>query len=103
MSGFQVVGMDCVLYMLYIWFGHHLLAALVKKWSRQTNIFHIAVSEMIMMLEDVAMILVIQIDVPSMVGHIMVGEGKWWESWSNYCDELIGTHPQADVVYHDPI
>ncbi|KAH0459037.1 hypothetical protein IEQ34_011851 [Dendrobium chrysotoxum] len=28
--------------------------------------------------------------------------GKRWSSWPDCCDDLLGGHPESDVLYHDP-
>ncbi|PKU70974.1 Serine/threonine-protein phosphatase 7 long form like [Dendrobium catenatum] len=81
---------------------HHLLTALFERWSQQTNTFHLPVGEMSITLQDVSMILGIQIDGPSFVGHPVVGSGRRWLSWPDCCDDLLGQHPDPYVLYHDP-
>ncbi|KAI0498363.1 hypothetical protein KFK09_021604 [Dendrobium nobile] len=96
------VGLDSVSQMRYRRMDHHMLTALVERWSPQTNTFHLPVGEMSITLQDVSMILGIQIDGPSFVGHPVVGLGRRWLSWPNCCDDLLGQHPNPDVLYHDP-
>ncbi|KAL0917751.1 hypothetical protein M5K25_012837 [Dendrobium thyrsiflorum] len=52
--------------------------------------------------QDVQVILGLRIDGPAVVGPNVVGVGRRWESWPDCCDELIGTHPGRDTVYHAP-
>ncbi|KAI0511042.1 hypothetical protein KFK09_011660 [Dendrobium nobile] len=102
MEALVFVGLDSVSQMRYRRMDHHLLTALVERWSPQTNTFHLPVGEMSITLQDVSMILGIQIDGPSFVGHPVVGSGKRWMSWPDCCDDLLGQHPDPDVLYHDP-
>ncbi|KAI0504398.1 hypothetical protein KFK09_015350 [Dendrobium nobile] len=102
MEALVFVGLDSVSQMRYRRMDHHLLTALVERWSPQTNTFHLPVGEMSIMLQDVSMILGIQIDGPSFVGHPVVGSGRRWMSWPDCCDDLLGQHPDPDVLYHDP-
>ncbi|PKU67589.1 Serine/threonine-protein phosphatase 7 long form like [Dendrobium catenatum] len=88
--------------MRYRRMGHHLLTILVERWSPQTNTFHLPVGEISIMLQDVSMILGIQIDGPSFVGHPVVGSGRRWLSWPDCYDDLLGQHRDPDVLYHDP-
>ncbi|KAL0921344.1 hypothetical protein M5K25_008407 [Dendrobium thyrsiflorum] len=44
----------------------------------------------------------LRIDGPAVVGPNVVGVGRRWESWPDCCDELIGTHPGRDTIYHAP-
>ncbi|KAI0519462.1 hypothetical protein KFK09_006910 [Dendrobium nobile] len=102
MEALRLVGLDCVSQMRYLRMDHHLLTALVERWSPQTNSFHLTVGEMTITLQDVAMILGVNIDGPALVGHTVVGAGRRWLSWPDCCDDLLGSHPLADVVYRDP-
>ncbi|PKU61815.1 Serine/threonine-protein phosphatase 7 long form like [Dendrobium catenatum] len=88
---------------MYIKLDHHLLTALVERWSPQTNTFHLAVGEMSITLQDVAMIMGLQIDGPPLVGPSVVGLGKRWNSWPDCCNDLLGSHPDPNVLYHDPL
>ncbi|XP_020675349.2 serine/threonine-protein phosphatase 7 long form homolog [Dendrobium catenatum] len=102
MDVLRMVGLDCVSQMRYLRMNHHLLTALVERWSPQINSFHLIVDEMTITLQDVAMILGVHIDGPALVGHPVVGAGRRWLSWPDCCDDLLGSHPLADVVYRDP-
>ncbi|KAI0493201.1 hypothetical protein KFK09_027477 [Dendrobium nobile] len=102
MEALRLVGLDCVSQMRYLRMDYHLLTALVERWSPQTNSFHLTVGEMTITLQDVAMILGVHIDGPALVGHHVVGAGRRWLSWPDCCDDLLGSHPLADVVYRDP-
>ncbi|KAI0495622.1 hypothetical protein KFK09_021925 [Dendrobium nobile] len=53
-------------------------------------------------LQDVALILGLQIDGPALVGNVVVGAGRRWASWPDCCDDLLGQHPERDVIYQDP-
>ncbi|PKU67418.1 Serine/threonine-protein phosphatase 7 long form like [Dendrobium catenatum] len=88
--------------MRYRRMDHHLLTAMAERWSPKTNTFHLPVGEMSIMLQDVSMILGIQIDGPSFVGHSVIGSGRRWLSWPDCCDDLLRQHPDPDVLYHDP-
>lgn len=57
---------------------------------------------MTVMLQDVAMILGVRVDEPPIIGLIVIGEGKRWDTWPDCCDDLLGRHPLPDVMYHDP-
>ncbi|KAI0492252.1 hypothetical protein KFK09_026521 [Dendrobium nobile] len=102
MEALVFVGLDSVSQMRYRRMDHHLLTALVERWSPQTNTFNLPVGEMSITLQDVSMILGIQIDGPSFIGHSVVGSGRRWLSWPDCCDDLLGQHPDPDVLYHDP-
>ncbi|KAL0915143.1 hypothetical protein M5K25_015542 [Dendrobium thyrsiflorum] len=102
MEGLRMLGLDCVSQLQYIRMDHNLLTALVERWSPQTNSFHLPVGEMSITLQDVALILGLHIDGPALVGHNVVGAGRRWLSWPDCCDDLLGQHPQRDVVYVDP-
>ncbi|KAI0498928.1 hypothetical protein KFK09_019826 [Dendrobium nobile] len=102
MEALRLVGLDCVSQMRYLRMDHHLLTALVERWSPQTNSFHLTVGEMTITLQDVAMILGVHIDGPALVGHPVVEAGRRWLSWPDCCDDLLGSHPLPDVVYRDP-
>ncbi|XP_028548500.1 uncharacterized protein LOC114579017, partial [Dendrobium catenatum] len=47
-------------------------------------------------------ILGLRIDGPAVLGSNVVGVGRRWESWPECCDELLGTHPGRDTMYHAP-
>ncbi|PKU61338.1 Serine/threonine-protein phosphatase 7 long form like [Dendrobium catenatum] len=98
MDALRMVGLDCVSQMRYLRMDHHLLTALVERWSPQTNSFHLTVGEMTITLQDVAMILGVHIDGPALVGHAVVGAGRRWLSWPDCCDDLLGSHPLPDVI-----
>ncbi|KAI0499649.1 hypothetical protein KFK09_017857 [Dendrobium nobile] len=102
MDALRMVGLGCVSQMRYLRMYHHLLTALVERWSPQTNSFHLTVGEMTITLQDVAMILGVHIDGPALVGHAVVGAGRRWLSWPDCCDDLLGSHPLPDVIYQDP-
>ncbi|KAL0927843.1 hypothetical protein M5K25_002058 [Dendrobium thyrsiflorum] len=102
MEALRMVGLDCVSQMRYLRMDHHLLTALVERWSPQTNSFHLTVGEMTITLQDVAMILGVQIDGPALVGQSIVGARRRWLTWPDCCDDLLGSHPLPDVVYRDP-
>ncbi|KAL0904417.1 hypothetical protein M5K25_026523 [Dendrobium thyrsiflorum] len=102
MEALRMVGLDCVSQMRYLRMDHHLLTALVERWSPQTNTFHLTVGEMTITLQDVGMILGVQIDGPALVGQPVVGARRRWLTWPDCCDDLLGSHPLPDVVYHDP-
>ncbi|PKU70711.1 Serine/threonine-protein phosphatase 7 long form like [Dendrobium catenatum] len=70
MDALRLVGLDCVSQMRYLRMDHHLLTALVERWSPQTNSFHLTVGEMTITLQEVAMILGVHIDGPALVGHV---------------------------------
>ncbi|KAI0507697.1 hypothetical protein KFK09_013825 [Dendrobium nobile] len=51
-------------------------------------------------LQDVQLLLGLRVDGPAVVGPNVVGQGRMWPTWPNYCDELLGTHPGREIVYH---
>ena len=48
---------------------HTLIAALVKRWRRKTHIFHLNISEMILILQDITMLTSISIDGAHVIGR----------------------------------
>ncbi|XP_020672721.1 serine/threonine-protein phosphatase 7 long form homolog [Dendrobium catenatum] len=53
-------------------------------------------------LQDVQILLGLRVDGPAVVGPNVVGQGRIWATWPICCDELLGTHPDRDTVYHAP-
>ncbi|KAI0488867.1 hypothetical protein KFK09_028706 [Dendrobium nobile] len=102
-AAIRTAGLHCIRQLMYIKLDHHLLTALVERWSPQTNTFHLAVGEMSITLQDVAMIMGLQIDGPPLVGPSVVGLGKRWNSWPDCCNDLLGSHPDPNLMYHDPL
>ena len=49
-------------------FDSALIAALVERWRRETNTFHLPVGEMTITLEDVALLLGLAIDGEPVIG-----------------------------------
>ncbi|XP_020686692.1 serine/threonine-protein phosphatase 7 long form homolog [Dendrobium catenatum] len=95
-------GIACIRHLQFIRLDHHLITALVERWCPQTNTFHLPVGEMTITLQDVQIILGVRTDGPALVGPIAIGLGHRWLSWPDCCDELLGSHPEEDVVYHHP-
>ncbi|PKA63929.1 Serine/threonine-protein phosphatase 7 long form like [Apostasia shenzhenica] len=86
----------------YITLDHRLLTALVEYWYPEINTFYLPIGEMTIMLQDVAVILGVWIDGDPLIGRVYVGEGYRWESWIDYCDDLLGQHPIPRFVYTNP-
>ncbi|KAJ7951578.1 serine/threonine-protein phosphatase 7 long form-like [Quillaja saponaria] len=63
-----------------------LIAALVERWRRETNTFHLTVGEMTITLEDVALLLGLAIDGEPVIGPI--------SSPSSVCEKLLGKVPE---------
>ncbi|KAI0507344.1 hypothetical protein KFK09_013466 [Dendrobium nobile] len=96
------LGLHNIRHLQFIRLDHNLITALVERWCPLTNTFHFTVGEMTITLQDVQVILGLRIDGPAVVGPNVVGLGRRWESWPDCCDELLGTHPGRDTVYHAP-
>ncbi|XP_054780055.1 protein MAIN-LIKE 2-like isoform X1 [Prosopis cineraria] len=63
-----------------------LIAALVERWRRETNTFHLTVGEMTITLEDVALLLGLAIDGDPVIGPISTP--------SSVCEKLLGRVPE---------
>ncbi|KAI0524896.1 hypothetical protein KFK09_004286 [Dendrobium nobile] len=96
------LGLHNIRHLQFIRLDHNLITALVERWCPLTNTFHFTVGEMTITLQDVQVILGLRIDGPAVVGLNVVGLGRRWESWPDCCDELLGTHPGRETVYHAP-
>lgn len=60
-------------------------------------------AKMTITLEDVDMILGVHLSGPPIIDYVVVGADRRWQSWSDYCDDMLGQHPIDDVVYNDTI
>ncbi|PKA50956.1 Serine/threonine-protein phosphatase 7 long form like [Apostasia shenzhenica] len=73
-DAFNIAGVGNIRYLDYIILDHRLLAALVRRLSLETNTFHLPVGEMIVTLQDIAVILGIRIDGNPLISHVHVAE-----------------------------
>ncbi|KAH0454774.1 hypothetical protein IEQ34_016698 [Dendrobium chrysotoxum] len=48
------------------------------------------------------MLLGLTVDWPVMVGLNVLGKGRCWLSWTDWCNELFGTNLGRNTVYHAP-
>ncbi|XP_028557082.1 serine/threonine-protein phosphatase 7 long form homolog [Dendrobium catenatum] len=96
------LGFHNLRHLQFIRLDHNLIQALVERWCPLTNTFHLTIGEMTITLQDVQILLGLRIDGPAVVGPNVVGQGRIWPTWPNCCDEILGTHPRRETVYHDP-
>ncbi|KAI0516186.1 hypothetical protein KFK09_008858 [Dendrobium nobile] len=96
------LGLHNLRHLQFIRLDHNLIQALVERWCPITNTFHLTIGEMTITLQDVQILLGLRIDGPAVVGPNVVGQGRIWPTWSSCCDELLGSHPGRETVYHDP-
>ncbi|KAK6911906.1 Aminotransferase-like, plant mobile domain [Dillenia turbinata] len=71
------------------WIDKPLISALVERWRRETNTFHMTVGEMTITLEDVALILGLGIDGEPVVGVT-------YATSNTLCEKLLGKAPSAE-------
>ncbi|KAI0497075.1 hypothetical protein KFK09_023403 [Dendrobium nobile] len=98
----QITGLDSIRHQQFIQLDHALIGALVERWCPLTNTFHLPVGEMTITLQDVQLILGIRIDGAPIIGSSVVGDGLRWDTWIECCNELLGSHADPNVTYHDP-
>ena len=68
-----------------------LITCLVKRWRPETHTFHVLVEKMTIMLQDVAIILGLRIDGPTVIGTCVFDVLK-------LCGELLGVTPPDDAL-----
>ena len=68
-----------------------LITYLVKRWRLKTHMFHVPVGEMMITLQDVAIILGLHIDRPAVTGKCVFDVAE-------LCRELLGVTPPADAL-----
>ena len=67
------------------------ITCLVERWWPETHTFHVLVGEMTITLQDVAIILGLRIDGPSVIGTCMLNVAE-------LCRELLRVTPPADAL-----
>lgn len=70
-----------------IYLDNSLISALVERWRRETNTFHLPFGEMTITLEDVGLLLGLQID-----GKPVIGAAS--KVPSSVCEKLLGKAPE---------
>ncbi|KAI0499780.1 hypothetical protein KFK09_017988 [Dendrobium nobile] len=98
----QITGLDSIRHQQFIQLDHALIGALVERWCPLTNTFHLPVGEMTITLQDVQLLLGIRIDGAPIIGSSVVGDGLRWDTSIECCNELLGSHADLNVTYHDP-
>ena len=68
-----------------------LIICLVERWQPETHTFHVPVGEMMITLQDVAIILGLHIDGPAVTGTCVLDVAE-------LCGELLGVTPPADAL-----
>ena len=68
-----------------------LITCLVERWQPETHTFHVPVKEMMITLQDVAIILGLRIDGPTVTRTCVLDVAE-------LCRELIGVNPPADAL-----
>ncbi|PKA62881.1 Serine/threonine-protein phosphatase 7 long form like [Apostasia shenzhenica] len=66
----DIAGVGNIKHLDYITLDYRLLNALIERWSPETNIFYLPVGEMIVTLEDIAVILDIRIDGDPLIDRV---------------------------------
>ena len=67
------------------------LTYLVERWRLETHMFHVPVGEMTITLQDVAIILGLRIDGPTVTGTCVLDVAE-------LCRDLLGVTPPADAL-----
>ncbi|KAI0496089.1 hypothetical protein KFK09_022396 [Dendrobium nobile] len=98
----EITGLDSIRHQQFIQLDHTLIGALVERWCPLTNTFHLLVGEMAITLQDIQLLLGIRIDGAPIIGSSLVGDGLHWDTWIECCNELLGSHADPNVTYHDP-
>ena len=80
----------------YIMIDWPLITCLVERWQLETHTFHVPVREMTITLQDVAIILGLHIDGPTVIGTCMFDVVE-------LCEELLGVAPPVDALCDTPI
>ena len=73
-----------------------LITCLVERWRPKTHTFHVPVREMMITLQDVAIILGLRIDKPAVIGTCVLDVAE-------LCGELLGVTPPADALRESAI